>query len=128
MGHGAKIKLCRSEGCTNQAQKGGVCVRHGAKHKRCSIDGCTKYPQKGGVCIRHGVRCIIEGCTNGAVRGGVCIRHGAYRNTQDESTAFGSEHQNSSTANSTLPNKRASRSTLILPSEVTILCQEIVEV
>ena len=30
MRHGAKIKLCNSEGCTNYAQKGGVCKRHGA--------------------------------------------------------------------------------------------------
>ena len=30
MKHGAKVKLCNSEGCTNQVQKGGVCCRHGA--------------------------------------------------------------------------------------------------
>jgi hypothetical protein len=30
--HGAKIKRCSSEGCTNQTQKGGVCRRHGAYH------------------------------------------------------------------------------------------------
>jgi hypothetical protein len=28
--HGAKIKRCSSEGCTNQVIKGGVCRRHGA--------------------------------------------------------------------------------------------------
>ena len=120
MRHGAKVKQCSNEGCTNHAVNGGVCLRHGAKHKRCSIEGCTKYPQKGGLCIRHG----------------------AYRNTQDESTAFGSEHQNSSTTNrtfgsehentTTVLNQRASRSRgeegRIVPSEVTILCQEIVEV
>jgi hypothetical protein len=27
--HGAKKKLCNSEGCTNQAKKGGVCMKHG---------------------------------------------------------------------------------------------------
>jgi len=29
--HGAKLKLCRIEGCTNKVQKRGVCWRHGAK-------------------------------------------------------------------------------------------------
>ena len=28
--HGAKVKLCSSEGCTNQAKQKGVCKRHGA--------------------------------------------------------------------------------------------------
>ena len=32
MRHGAKRKQCSSEGCTNQAKKGGVCIRHGANH------------------------------------------------------------------------------------------------
>jgi hypothetical protein len=65
------VKLCSSEGCTNQAQKGGVCVRHGAKV----------------------IRCSNEGCTNQAKKGGVCMRHGAYRNSNDESTAFAHQHQ-----------------------------------
>ena len=30
MKHGAKIKLCSVEGCTNYSQRGGVCKRHGA--------------------------------------------------------------------------------------------------
>ena len=30
MRHGAKIKRCSSEGCTNQVIKWGVCIRHGA--------------------------------------------------------------------------------------------------
>ena len=30
MRHGAKKKLCNSEGCTNQAKKGGVCMKHGS--------------------------------------------------------------------------------------------------
>ena len=29
--HGAKVKLCSFEGCTNQVVKIGVCIRHGAK-------------------------------------------------------------------------------------------------
>ena len=111
MRHGAKTKQCSSAGCTNQARKGGVCVKHGAKVKRCSS----------------------EGCSNQAVRGGVCIRHGAYRNALDESTAFGSEYEKT-TATKTLPNQRASRSSLreseriSVPEEVTILCQETAEV
>ena len=45
-------KICSIEGCTNKAQKGGVCRRHGASvvRKICSIEGCTKYGYKGGVC------------------------------------------------------------------------------
>ena len=30
--------------------KEGVCMRHGAKVKLCSIEGCTNQAQKGGVC------------------------------------------------------------------------------
>mmetsp|Transcript_19939 Transcript_19939/g.39956 ORF Transcript_19939/g.39956 Transcript_19939/m.39956 type:complete len:99 (+) Transcript_19939:278-574(+) len=33
---------------------GGVCVRHGAKLKRCSSEGCSNQVKKGGVCRRHG--------------------------------------------------------------------------
>jgi hypothetical protein len=40
MKHGAKVKLCSFNGCTNQARPGGVCIRHGAKKKRCSREGC----------------------------------------------------------------------------------------
>ena len=61
------------------------------------------------------------------------MSHCTYRNTQDESTAFGSEYE-MTTATQTPINKRASRSALreseggSVPKEVTILCQEIVEV
>ena len=41
MRHGAKVKLCSSEGCTNQAVRGGVCFRHGAK--RASNDESTAF-------------------------------------------------------------------------------------
>jgi hypothetical protein len=45
--HGAKVKLCSSDGCTNIAVKGGVCIRHGAeKKKRCSSEGCTKFSRE----------------------------------------------------------------------------------
>ena len=42
----------RSEGCTKRAQKGkgGVCLRHGAKLKQCSSDGCTNVA-KGGILL-----------------------------------------------------------------------------
>ena len=75
-----KKYYCSADGCTNQAQEGGVCTRHGAKKKRCSIEGCANNVINGGVCIRHGAkvkRCSSEGCTNQVVKGGVCIRHGA---------------------------------------------------
>ncbi len=86
--------------------------------------------------MRHGVkvkRCSSEGCTNQAQRRGVCKRHGAYHNTQDESTAFGSEFE-TTTATQTLPNQRDSSAATngvegsSVPGEVTIMCQEIVEV
>ena len=78
--HGAKVKLCISDGCKNQAQRGGVCRGHGAK-----VTLCSK-----------------EGCTNQAQRGGVCRRHGAYHATNniDESTAFGSEFEQTTVARS----------------------------
>jgi len=49
--HGAKRKLCKIDGCTYNAVKGGVCVTHGAKRKLCEIDGCTNNVVKGGVCV-----------------------------------------------------------------------------
>ena len=138
MRHGAKRKRCSSEGCTKNAQKGGVCVRHGAKAKRCSSEGCSNKVVQGGVCIRHGAswtkkKCSIEGCTTLAKRGGVCIRHGASRNAQDESAAFGSELQLTTTTQ-TICHHRASRAVIrgqegsAVPEEVTIICEEIVEV
>ena len=32
MKHGAKLKRCSSDGCTNKVVKNGVCRRHGAYH------------------------------------------------------------------------------------------------
>jgi len=63
-----------------------VCGRHGAKKNRCNSDGCTNQVQ----------------------RGGVCQRHGAFRNTQVESTAFGSEFEMTN-ATQNLPNQCAPR-------------------
>ena len=62
--HGAKVKTCSHEGCTNNVQNRGVCIR-GAKRstKTCSHVGCTNNVQKGGVCYSHGT-CRHEGCTN----------------------------------------------------------------
>jgi len=73
MKHGAKVKLCSSDGCTNISRKGGVCMRHGAKvtHKRCSAEGCTNQVQRGGVCKKHGAKLKLgskEGCTNKATK------------------------------------------------------------
>ena len=178
--HGAKVKRCSSEGCTNKAQKGGVCKRHGErptpnedsstafesfvlkkyKKKRCCADGCTKFAQNGGVCVRHGAkreykRCSSEGClnlakrggvcrrhgaelklcssercTNHAKRGGVCWRHGGKRTSNDESTAFESKFDETTTTQN-LPHRSADgalneRRTGV-PGEV-VICQEIVEV
>jgi len=140
--HGAKVKkyICSSEGCTNQVINGGVCIRHGAKVKKyiCSSEGCPNVVIKGEVCMRHGGKkkvklCSSEGCSNQSVKGGVCKRHGAKIHTQDQSTAFESEFEQT-TATQTLPNQRASRAAArgqggsIVPGEVTIPCREFVEV
>ena len=142
MKHGAEVKLCRQEGCKNQAKKGGVYIRHGAKvakAKHCSREGCMNQVQKGGVCYRHGAKryeCSSEGCTNQSVRGGVCKRHGAYRNTIDDSTAFGTAFEQTTVAQ---PNDHASGASITgqgergvvteqrrrgVPGEVAILCKE----
>eukprot|EP00579_Thalassiosira_antarctica_P028377 CAMPEP_0202007812 /NCGR_PEP_ID=MMETSP0905-20130828/12187_1 /ASSEMBLY_ACC=CAM_ASM_000554 /TAXON_ID=420261 /ORGANISM="Thalassiosira antarctica, Strain CCMP982" /LENGTH=212 /DNA_ID=CAMNT_0048565829 /DNA_START=28 /DNA_END=666 /DNA_ORIENTATION=+ len=75
---------CNVTGCTNIAQKGGVCRTHGApcNHKRCSSEGCNNKSQRGGVCYTHGAPyklCLIEGCTSKVQQGGLCFRHGAKR-------------------------------------------------
>ena len=54
--HGANEKRCSSEGCPNQAQKGGVYIRHTGQVKRCSSDGCTNIAKQRGVCMKHGAR------------------------------------------------------------------------
>jgi len=64
----------------------GVCRTHGApkqNRKKCSHDGCTENAQKGGLCWKHGdntrpltKRCCHEGCTKLAIRkGGFCGVH-----------------------------------------------------
>eukprot|EP00984_Skeletonema_dohrnii_P015434 scaffold6670_cov81-Skeletonema_dohrnii-CCMP3373.AAC.2 len=79
---------CPVDGCTNQVQNGGVCIKHGAEVKRCSSKGCTNGAIKGGVCKKHAVEqlkkqicmhgakvklCSSEGCTHYAFKGGVCV-------------------------------------------------------
>ena len=134
---GRRRRLCTAEGCTNIVNCKGVCRRHGAKikYKLCSSEGCAKHVQEGGVCIRHGTkvkRCSKERCTNTVVKGGVCSRHGAYHNTNDESTAFGSEFEQT-TATLPQPNDHNSGPCIIgqegrrAPGEVAIVCQEILE-
>ena len=57
MKHGAMMRTCSHEGCTNYAQKGGRCYQHGEKRKTCSHEGCSNFAQKGGVCKRlHGTK------------------------------------------------------------------------
>jgi hypothetical protein len=86
-------KICSyDDGCTNLAQKGGVCIKHGKhgakkEYKPCSSEGCTNQVKRGGVCIRHGAtrkkyKCSSEGCTNQAQKGGLCKRHGATVNVK----------------------------------------------
>jgi len=79
--HGAKAKICNKDGCTTQAKKGGVCIRHGAYPKICSHEGCTnEVPRKNGVCEMHGAKfeiCNYEGCTEKEYKRGLCQNHGA---------------------------------------------------
>ena len=85
--HGGKRKYkykrknqCSSEGCTNQAKNGGVCIKHGAKQDRCCHEGCNNVIKEQGVCVKHGAQvklCSSEGCTNQVKKGGVCMKHGA---------------------------------------------------
>ena len=112
-----------------------MCIRHGAKAKLCGAEGCTNLAQKGGVCIKHGAKvevkkCSSEGCTNQVRRGGVCRRHGANRNLTDESTAFascfGSEFEKTT---ATYPNQGNVSASMIqdsLPAEV-VVCGVITE-
>jgi hypothetical protein len=63
--HGAKVKQCSNEGCTNHAKKGGVCVKHGAtqKRKECSIEGCTNQANGRGMCNRHKRNVLCDAST-----------------------------------------------------------------
>jgi len=78
MKHGAKVKLCSKEGCSNNALKGGMCWSHGGKPK-CSASKCTNFALIGGVCWSHGAKpkCSDPECNNLALDRGVCWRHGA---------------------------------------------------
>src|SRR5210317_1869431 len=114
-GKGQKMR-CSSEGCTNQAVRGGVCIKHGAKHKRCSSEGCTNQVVKKGVCWRHGAKV-------------------PYRNHDEESTAFascfGSEFDKTTF---THPNQRTPSASTIrgsVPEQVVIrgnVAENLVEV
>lgn len=50
MKHGAEVKRCSAEGCTNLVQKGGVCRRHERFQGICDgrSDGFTNQSQQGG--------------------------------------------------------------------------------
>ena len=84
--HGAEVKkyTCIREGCTNQVQNRGLCFKHGAEVTLCSHEGCSNRVANSGVCYKHGAKryiCKHEGCTNQVISGGVCIKHGAERRT-----------------------------------------------
>ena len=71
-------RQCSVEGCTNNAVRGGICIRHGERPPTCSHEGCTNLAQRRGVCDKHGAKpkCSIEGCDKVAKKGGTCRRHG----------------------------------------------------
>jgi hypothetical protein len=110
-----------------------VCMKHGAKIKRCSYEGCTNQVVKGGVCKKHGAKvnlCSSEGCTNHAKKGGVCWRHGANRrNPHEESTAFtscfGSEFEKTTATHPTPRASTASTSNSVVPG--VVVCSVITE-
>ena len=64
--------------------------------------------------------CSSDGCTNQAKKGGVCKRHGAYRNPNDESTAFTLSSSAFERTTATLPHYRAREADI--HSVVTIVC------
>jgi len=49
-----KVKECSYEGCANNVQNRGVCVRHGAKRRECRYEGCSNHAIRVGFCTRHG--------------------------------------------------------------------------
>ena len=82
--------MCKEEGCTRKAYKGGYCQRHCKEHdivhaskKQCEADGCTRQAQKGGYCQRHGKehgvaprkQCEADDCTRYAQKQGRCGHH-----------------------------------------------------
>ena len=72
-----KGRCISHEGCTNQVQKEGVCIKHSTKVKLCSHEGCTDQAKLGGLCFQHVYYCNHEGCIKVVVKkGGVCIEHG----------------------------------------------------
>ena len=86
--------------------------------------------------MRHGAKvklCSIQGCLNQRQRNGVCRRHGAYRNPL-ATILFGSLGSQFDMTTVTLPHRasgasiRGQQGGSSVPEEVTIVCQEIVEV
>eukprot|EP00984_Skeletonema_dohrnii_P034466 scaffold33568_cov93-Skeletonema_dohrnii-CCMP3373.AAC.2 len=82
-------KICSSAGCTNIAQKEGVCTKHHTtvQRKICIMEDCKSIAQRGGKCFKHGAKykkklCSSEGCKSRAINGGVCQKHGAKRVVQ----------------------------------------------
>lgn len=75
---------CLVDGCNNQVQNKGICIKHGAKVKKCKREGCDNNAKKGGVCVKHWAivkprkKCEYEGCNNNVQQLGVCKQHGAY--------------------------------------------------
>ena len=51
MKHGAKVKLCSSEGCTNIAVKGGVCMKHVQRGNFAAVTDAQIKPY-GEECVR----------------------------------------------------------------------------
>jgi hypothetical protein len=105
----------------------------------CSADGCTHRAVKGGVCIRHGAKVKIYLCSSECKDALIMPSVEEYAEStghiaippHDESTAFGSENEKTTTTQ-TLPDHRASIAAIRrqegngVPGEVTILFQEII--
>lgn len=81
-------RRCEFAGCTKCAQgRTRFCIGHGGG-RRCQFDGCTKGARDKKFCASHGGgrRCNVDSCSKLAVgRGTTCTAHGGGRRCQNDS-------------------------------------------
>tara|TARA_B110000967_G_C18805471_1_gene520801 strand:- start:31 stop:1299 length:1269 start_codon:yes stop_codon:yes gene_type:complete len=74
-------RICTHTGCTNKAQRRGVCHKHGGSTRSiCRHPGCPTRANARGLCCKHGGGtwsvCEHPECTTKAVARGLCKKHG----------------------------------------------------
>lgn len=77
-----KIKVCRMDGCEDEAARRTPYCKAHCGQRRCEFVGCVKCAQgRTRFCIGHGGgrRCQFEGCTKGARDKKFCASHGGGR-------------------------------------------------